>query len=199
MAQPLQLEVFETPATPDGPVFLMPEQVEEIRLNAYERGYGAGWDDGGQQDEAEDAAHRTEIRRQVEQLSFGYHEARAHVLNALKPLLAAAFETVLPEMSRASIVPLVIEQLLPLAHSAAEAPLVLTVPTGTRTRFEAAFDGLVLPPLTLAESAELVDGQAVISDGESQSHVDLTQATNSALKALERFYQFQEDKDSKHA
>lgn len=198
MAQPLQLEVFETPQTPDGPVFLMPEQVEDIRLNAYERGYGAGWDDGGQQGESEDAAHRAEIRRQVEQISFGYHEARAHVLNALNPLLTAVFDTVLPEVSRAAIVPLVIDQLLPLAHDAAEEPLVLTVPQGMRARFEAAFEGLVLPPLTLNESAELADAQAVISQGESQSHVDLTQATDSARMALERFYQFQNE-DSKHA
>ena len=198
MAQPLQLEVFETPQTPDGPVFLMPEQVEDIRLNAYEHGYGAGWDDGGQQGESEDAAHRAEIRRQVEQISFGYHEARAHVLNALNPLLTAVFDIVLPEVSRAAIVPLVIDQLLPLAHGAAEEPLVLTVPQGMRARFEAAFEGLVLPPLTLNESAELADAQAVISQGESQSHVDLTQATDSARMALERFYQFQNE-DSKHA
>lgn len=198
MAQPLQLEVFETPETLDGPVFLLPEQVEEIRLNAYERGYVAGWDDGGQQGEADDAARRAELHRQIEQISFGYHEARAHILKAIEPLLVNVFETVLPELARAAVVPVVIDHLLPLAHESADTPLILSVPIGMRARFEAAFDGLVLPPLELSENDDLADGQAVIQLGTSKSQIDLTQATQSARRALERYYQLQNE-DSKHA
>jgi hypothetical protein len=191
MAQPLRLEVFETQETPDTPVFLLPEQVEEIRLNAYERGYVAGWDDGEKQVAGDDTAQRAAVARQVEQLSFSYHEARAHVLRALEPLFAAMFETVLPVAARASIVPVTIEQLLPMAQAAAEVPITLRVATGSRSAYEAAFEGLVLPPLDLIETDDLAEGQAEFSFAETESKIDLTHAADTIRRAMDRFYQIQ--------
>ena len=191
MAQPLCLEVFETPEILDGPVFLLPEQVEDIRLNAYERGYLAGWEDGGQQSDADEATRRAAITKQVEQLSFTYHEARSHVLRALHPLFEALFSTVLPAAARATIIPLTIEQLLPLAQAAAEAPVTLRVATGSRASFEAAFEGLVLPPLTLVETDDLAEGQAEFAFGTTQSRIDLAHTADTIRRAVDRFYLIQ--------
>jgi len=191
MGQPLKLEVFENQETTESPVFLLPEQVEEIRLNAYERGYVAGWDDGGQQGDADDTLRRTAIARQVEQLSFSYHEARGHVLRAIEPLFTGIFEAILPVASRASIVPLTIEQLLPLAHAAADTPITLRVATGSRASYEAAFEGLVLPVLELVETDDLADGQAEFCFETTQSRIDLTHAADTIRRAFERFYEIQ--------
>ena len=105
MAHPLKLEVFETPDAIVSPALMMPEEIEDIRLNAYEKGYVAGWEDNGKQADADDSTRRAAIERQVEQLSFTYHEARGHVLKSLEPLFAAMIETLLPAMTRSSIVP----------------------------------------------------------------------------------------------
>lgn len=191
MPQPVRLEVFETPELPDGPVILMPEEIEELKLNAYERGYGAGWDDGGQRAEAEETARRAGFARQAEHLSFTYHEARGHVLAALKPLIAAMLESVMPAAARASVVPLVIEQLMPLAQAAAEAPVTLRIARGMRGEFEAAFSGLVLPPIDLVETDDLADGQAEFRFGALDTRVDLDHAAQSVTRAIERFYMIQ--------
>ncbi|MCB1394573.1 MAG: hypothetical protein H6898_04765 [Rhodobacter sp.] len=191
MTRSLRLEVFETPDQPDGPVLLMPEEVEDIRLNAYERGYGAGWDDGGQQAEAEETARRAAFARQAEQLTFTYHEARGHVLAALKPVIAAVLDTVLPAAVRASVVPLAIEQLMPLAHAAAEAPITLRIAPGRLADFEAAFDGLVLPPLDLVETGDLAEGQAEFTFGALETRIDLAHAAAVVRAAIDRFYLIQ--------
>lgn len=191
MARALRLEVFETPEQPDGPILLMPEEVEDIRLNAYERGYGAGWEDGGQQAEAEETARKAAFARQAEQLCFTYHEARGHVLSAVKPVIAAMLDTVLPAAVRASVVPLVIEQLMPLAHAAAEAPIRLRIARGRRADFEAAFEGLVLPPLDLVEADDLAEGQAEFAFGALETRIDLTEAAASVRAAIDRFYLIQ--------
>jgi hypothetical protein len=191
MPQPLRLEVFETPQVPDGPVILMPEDIEELKLNAYERGYGAGWDDAGQQAEADETARRAGFSRQAEQLSFTYHEARGHVLAALRPLFAAMLESVLPAAARASVVPLVIEQLMPLANAAVDAPITLRIARGMRADFEAAFEGQVLPPLELVESDDLADGQAEFCFGALETRIDLDHAAEAVKRALDRFYLIQ--------
>lgn len=191
MAPPLKLEVFETPDQFDGPVTLLPEEIEEIRLNAYERGYAAGWDDGGHQADADDSQRRSAIARQVEQLGFTYHEARAHVLGAIEPLLRAMLDSVLPVAVRAAVVPQTIDQLMPLAHAAAEAPIRLLIAPGSRAAFEQAFEGLVLPPIDLVETDAMAEGQAEFAFDGQRTRVDLRHAAEALGRAIDRFYLIQ--------
>jgi flagellar assembly protein FliH len=191
MPHALRLEEFETPELPDGPVVLMPEDVETLKLNAYERGYAAGWEDGGQSVEADEAARRAAFARQAEHLNFTYHEARGHVLAALKPLFTAMLEGVLPVAARASVVPLVIEQLLPLANAAAETPITLRVARGMQAEFEAAFAGQVLPPLDLVETDDLAEGEAEFHFEALHTRIDLDHAVEAIRRAIARFYMIQ--------
>lgn len=194
MPSPLRLDVFEIADVPEGPALLTPEQIEELRLTAYERGYVAGYDDAGQQAEAEAAARRARVAAAIEGLSFGYHEARAHLLAGLEPLLRAMAEVLLPEIARAAVVPLVIEQLMPLTATAADTPLVLRVPPGQRADYLAAFQGLVLPPLTLVEAADLAEGQAEIACGADETRIDLTHAAARIAEALAAFHHHEESR-----
>lgn len=193
MAQPLRLEVFEIADFTVGPALLMPEEIEDIRLNAYERGYLAGWEDGGAQQDADEATRRALIEKQVEQLNFTYHDARGHVLKALRPLLAALLDTVVPAAVRALIVPLVVEQLSPLAHAAAEAPITLQIARGSRARFEAALAGQMLPPIDIIETDDLAEGQASFGFSAAETRVDLTHVAEGLARAVERFYLIQSE------
>lgn len=187
MPAPLRLEVFETQALPDEPALLMPEEVEDLRLTAYERGYVAGWEDAGRQAEAERGARKALVAARIEALTFAYHEARAHVLDGLAPLLAAILGTILPAVARAAIVPLAIDELMPAAAALADRPLVLRVPPGWRADYEAALAGLVLPPLTLVEDPDLAETQAEIVAGEAATRIDLAAALARIEAALADF------------
>ena len=189
MPQPLRLEIFEIPQAPDSPALLMPEEIEDLRLNAYERGYVAGWDDGGKQTDADESTRRAAIERQIEQLSFTYHEARGHLLKAIEPLIVAIVGCVVPMAARVSVVPLAIEHLMPLAHAAAESPITLRIGIGDRGRYEAAFAGLILPPIDLVESDAMAPGQAEFTFGALDTRIDLTQAAEAIGRAVTSFYQ----------
>ena len=162
MPAPLRLEVFERPELPDAPAWLLPEQIEDLRLSAYERGYVAGWEDAQRQADVDRLTRQTQIAARIEALSFAYHEARAHVLQGIAPLIEAMLTQLLPATLRAAVIPLTVEQLLPLATRQAEAPLILRIPPGWRADYAAALEGLVLPPLTLTEDPALTEGQAEI-------------------------------------
>ncbi|HPD92280.1 MAG: hypothetical protein H6900_09055 [Rhodobacter sp.] len=193
MPSPLRLEVFETPDTLDGPALLMPEDIEDIRLNAYERGYVAGWEDGGTQSASDAATRRAAVERQVEQLTFTYHEARGHVLKGLEPLLRAMIDAVLPAAARASVAPVAMEQLMPLALAATETPITLRVGRGSLSAFEDAFEGQPLPPLTLIETDDLDAGQAEFAFGAAETRIDLSHAARAIAEAIGRFYRIQSE------
>lgn len=191
MPVPIRLEVFETLADAGASQLLSPEQIEEIRLNAYERGYNAGWDDAGNQREEEDRARRAEVERQLQQLAFTYHEVRGHLLKALRPVFDALLGTVVPAAARASAVPMATEQLLALAGSVSEAPVTLRVSPGTRAEFDAALDGLVLPPLKIVESEEIAPLQVAIAFEAQETQIDLAEVAEQLRGAIERFYLIQ--------
>ena len=193
MPSPLRLEVFETSDSLDGPALLMPEDIEDIRLNAYERGYRAGWEDGGTQADVDAAARRAAIERQIESLNFTYHEARGHVLKGLEPLLQAMIDAVLPAAARASVASVALDQLMPLAHAAIDAPITLRVGRGSLAAFEAAFEGQPLPPLSLVETDDLDDAQAEFTFGSAETRIDLSHAADAIAQAIDRFYRIQSE------
>jgi len=192
MPTPLRLEVFERPDVPDAPTLMLPEDVEDLRMTAYERGYVAGWDDAFRQTGIEAQARQAQVAARIEALTFGYHEARAHVLTALAPLIEAMVATLLPAVARGAVLPLTLEQLMPLAVTHAARPLVLRVPPGWAGDYQAALEGLVLPPLRIIEGPDLAETEAEIApaaaDDADLIRVDLTQALAAIGAALAAFH-----------
>ena len=190
MPAPLRLEVFEQPDESDAPSLLMPEDLEDLRLNAYERGYLAGWEDAMREAETADRARQAALAQCIEGLNFTYHEARGHVLRALEPLLLAVMRQLLPTLAKATLMPRLVEELMPLADRAGAAPVVLQVPPGMAAAFEAGFEGHPLPPLQIVESADLPPGRAEFTADTRHVAVDLAAIAARCAAAVEEFYRF---------
>lgn len=188
MAVPLRLEVFETADAPEEPSLLMPEDLDELRLAAYERGYAAGFEDAGAQAATEEAARRARVATAVEALNFGYHEARAELLAGLEPVLRAMLDPLLPGVARGMIVPQVIDLLLPLARAPLDGPLTLSVASGMVPAFNEAFEGLVLPPLAFDEREDLGPCQAEIRTATDEIRIDLDAVLERLGEALSGFH-----------
>ena len=112
-----KLEVFDTDAG-SGRSDMMVVQVsanEEAKLAAYETAYKAGWEDAASAQSEDQARIRADLARNLQQLSFTFQEARAHVLKAVEPLLEEMVNRLLPETARETLAPLVLEQVMPIA------------------------------------------------------------------------------------
>ncbi|HHX90631.1 MAG TPA: hypothetical protein GX700_12875 [Paracoccus sp.] len=198
MSLPIRLETFRRPEEPPVPGGQRLAEIEEIKLQAYERGFVAGWEDSSRQAEREALERRAGVEQQLAALSFTYHDARGHVLRALEPVLSAMLETLIPEAARAAVIPQIIAHLLPLAQGVSEAPVSLRIAPGSRDDCAAALSGLVLPPLEIIECAELGPGQAGIGFDQKEIQVDLAQAAQELRSAISRFYQLQPE-ENRHA
>ena len=198
MSLPIRLETFRRPEEPPAPGGQRLAEIEEIKLQAYERGFVAGWEDSSRQAEREALERRAGVEQQLAALSFTYHDARGHVLRALEPVLSAMLETLIPEAARAAVIPQIIAHLLPLAQGVSEAPVSLRIAPGSRDDCAAALSGLVLPPLEIIECAELGPGQAGIGFDQKEIQVDLAQAAQELRSAISRFYQLQPE-ETRHA
>ncbi|MDZ7910219.1 MAG: hypothetical protein U5N10_19655 [Gemmobacter sp.] len=131
----LRLEVFELTESGAAKAETVPV-TEEARLQGYEQGYAAGWEDAVAAQSAEQARLHAELARNLQSLSFTFEEARVHVMAALGPFLQQLVTRLLPEIARAALAPVVHETLLPFAAQASESPVILRINPVARRHVE---------------------------------------------------------------
>lgn len=190
----LYLEEFEsTENTTDAPVVTLDTiAFEEAKLTAYDKGYRAGWDDAVQAQSDGQEAISAELARNLKTLGFTFQDARGHVLHALRPLLQEMVSRLLPEIARDTIAPIALQVLMPLADTAADAPMELVIHPSARSAVDhllASADNL---PLTVTEEPTLGEGQAFLRLAGSETQIDLDGAITDISAAIRNFYDLPE-------
>ncbi|MGV8988853.1 MAG: flagellar biosynthesis protein [Cypionkella sp.] len=186
----LKLEVFDVEAKPakSHTVVLDRVALEDEKLASYETGYKAGWDDASAAMTEDQTRIRTELARNLQTLSFTYHEARSHVLKAVEPLLLQIVGQLLPEIAREALAPFVLETLMPLAEGLGDAPVTLVLNPAARAPIESLLEQATSLPLTIEEEATLGEGQVYIRLGPVETQVDLDKATADIAAAVRGFF-----------
>jgi flagellar biosynthesis/type III secretory pathway protein FliH len=186
----LKLEVFDTGEKPaSATVVMQGTDLEEARLAAYEQGFTAGWDDATAAASDDQSRMRTELGRNMQALSFTFHEARTHVLRALAPLLEEMTGRLLPELARASLAPLVLETLMPLAETLSETPVTIVLNPAARPAVEALLEQATALPFVLRDEPTLGEGQVYLRLGDSETRLDLDRATAEITAAVRGFFE----------
>ncbi|MBI1217200.1 MAG: flagellar biosynthesis protein [Rhodobacteraceae bacterium] len=188
MSGRLRLEVFGQDTNAAETVVIEAAAMEEARLASFEAGYAAGWEDAMAAQKEERSSVSADLARSLQALSFTYHEARAHVLAALQPLLVALVSRVLPGMARDNLAPIVAEALRPLAELAADTPVTIELNPAARPALEALLAGHPGPPVRLVEEPTLGEGQVYLRLGDREDHIDLDHVTDTIRAAVTGFF-----------
>lgn len=172
--------------------------MEEARLAAYEQGYAAGWEDAAAAAAADSGTLGAELGQHLQTLGFTYHEARAHVLRAIEPLLTEMTGRVLPAMARDALAQVVVETLRPLAAQMATVPVVLTLHPDARPAVELLLLTEAALPLTILEDPGLSTAEARLRLDDTERHIDLAGATEAIAVAVREFFQLTLTEDPAH-
>lgn len=209
MKPPFRLEEFDTsdlPSAPRRPAQMAPQvaapapvapaisqdDLERARLDGYEGGYKAGWDDATRAEAEDQGRIGAEFARNLQDLGFTFHEARSHVMHALEPLLTGMVEKVLPRIVSESIGQTIVEELLPLASAAADAPIEVVVSSASRNALEGLLAESTSVPFTLIEEETLAEGQVFLRSGKTEKHLDLTGVVDRIGTAINGLYELNE-------
>jgi len=186
----LKLPIFDTEPKPvkTDTVVLDRSSLEDEKLASYEQGYKNGWDDASAAMSEEQSRVRADLARNLQTLSFTYHEARAHILKSVEPLLLQVVGQLLPEIARESLAPAVLEALMPLAEKLADVPVTLVINPASRAAVESVLTQATGLPVIVQEEPTLGEGQAFLRFGSVEAHVDLDQATADIAAAVRGFF-----------
>lgn len=184
----IQLESFETGSTPVEEIALAPSDFEDARLAAFEKGYSAGWDDAVQAQDVEAARFRSDLGQNLQELSFTYHEARQHLLEALRPLLIDMAAKVLPAIARQTLGQIVAEQLTPLAEALTSAPITIVANPDSLPQIREVLADRASLPLVFAEEASLGEGQVYLKFAETETRIDLDGVITLITEAINTYF-----------
>ena len=187
----LKLEVFEAdlPENAASTVVLDTLALEETKLASYETGYAAGWEDAVAAQAGDQAKIRADLARNLQSLSFTYHEARDHVLRAIEPLLTEVVNKLLPKLAHDVLTPTILQILLPMAEHLADAPLSVVINPSARAAVDALLEQVAGLPIEVIEEPSLSEGQAYLRLGEMERQINLDRATQDISAAVRGFFE----------
>lgn len=186
MTRQLILEDFGADATPvsQTPQSLLPE---DQRLSAFEDGYKAGWDDANKADSDARTRISADLEKNLQELSFTFHEARAHIIGNIAPLLRAMAETVLPTVAQAKFADTILETVNQCLETAGDAPLTLTVNPLDRVTIETVLPENGPLPVTITEQNSLAQGQVFFKVGAQETVVDMAALLSEISASVDAF------------
>ena len=183
------LEDFgETAASaPEATAKIDEAQIESERLAAFEEGYRAGWDDAAKAQTDDGAALSEGLRQSLQDVSFTYHEAYGHVMNAVAPLLEDMVQSLLPQMLRATLGAHIAQTLQDLARDIGGLDVELAVAPEMVSAVEPMVEDDFGFPLRLVSDASLNADQADLRYGESEKQIDLGDLMTTVTEAVHGF------------
>ena len=197
------LESFQDTALDDSrPISMSELTLEEEKLEAFERGYKAGWDDAAKAQEEDRDRITSDFANNLQELSFTYQEAYGHLARALKPVLQQMVDSVLPGLARQALGPQIVEQLTELAAGAGRQEVEIVVSPGNAPLMRGLLDGKAGFPVRLVEESSLGEGQAYLRFGEFERQIDYAEVLAGIGRAVDAFFDELDqelEKEAKHA
>lgn len=163
--------------------------LEEERLQSFENGYQAGWDDCARS-QSDDARRITaDLSQNLQDLTFTYEEAYAAVMQALYPLLEQMIAAVLPRLARDSLVPRLVETVHEIAREHGHQKIGITAASEDMALLDHLTDALPEMDIELRADDALASGQLYLRFDGGEQAIDLQEVLKGMEYAVSGFFE----------
>ncbi|MEI4233407.1 flagellar biosynthesis protein [Roseovarius sp. D22-M7] len=163
--------------------------LEEERLEAFEKGYQAGWDDSVKSQGEESRRIAADLGQNLQDLSFTYEEAYAAVMQAVHPLLEQMVSAVLPRLARDSLVPRLVETLHDIAREQGHQKIAIAAAEADMPALAHLTEAVPEIDIELGVDDTLASGQIYLRfDGREQA-IDMQEVLEGIEQAVSGFFE----------
>lgn len=190
MARPWTFETFEPPRVAGfGISFTTDEELEEVRLAAFENGYRAGWDDSAAAHIEEQATIGSELSANLQEFSFSYAEARASVLRDLEALLRGIVDKVLPAGAQGVLGAMLVEAAMEASRDNSDRDFEIVVHPCNGPALHQAIDAAEGLSVQVVTEETLGTGQAFLRLGDTEQKFDIDHLLSRLTDAVAEFFE----------
>lgn len=164
--------------------------VESQKLEAFEKGYQAGWDDSVKAQHESATRIAEDFAGNIRDLSFTYQEAYAGFIAAMEPLIRQIVDVVLPKLAIDTLGPRVAELLQQeVATHGRQTVHIITAP-GSAGALRAILPDDEVLQIEIEEDETLAEGQVHLRLGTAtEREIDLQEVLAGIGTAVEGFFQ----------
>jgi len=179
------LEDFGSTLSPMSRVSHSEETLETERLEAFDKGYRAGWDDAIKAKSDDSDQLSDALAQNLQDLSFTYHEAHAQVLANLAPLFDEILQKMLPAIAKDTLGAHISEQLTRAAKEMGTVSVEVMVAPGAGEEVSHCINAAVSSlPISVKETSSVGVGEAELRLGGKEIAIDLTSVTTQITQAV---------------
>lgn len=187
-----QLEEFNTRIVSDDPTLAITTSLEEHRLEAFEQGYKAGWDDAASAQSQDQNRIAADFAHNLQDLSFTYHEARSQILKSLEPLLKEMVSKVLPKLAKESMPQTIIDEVLSIAKNQSDMSIQIVISPSNCNALELLLESQTDLNTEIIEEPSMADGLAYLRFADTEKHIDLDSILTSFSQSIDGYFEQQE-------
>lgn len=164
------------------------EALEDEKLQAFEAGYQAGWDDALKAKNDEKDKLRDELSQQLLDMSFTYQEALSKMTASMKPAIQQIIDKLLPELVQQSLAAHVAEQVENLINDHAPQKVEITVASENVAIVQDMIGDVLPEAFEIVGDDVVTKGQAFVRVDANEREVDLDTTIEKVSEALKAFF-----------
>lgn len=146
--------------------------LETEKLQSFEEGYQAGWKDSCSSGMESQVTLSAGVAKNLQEISFGYHEARSKMHQAIAPLLEAIFSIFLPQLLQEMLGPTVLENLTEMMRERLDKPIEISVSQANFEGLSSFLDAQLSLPFMVLKEADLSGDEVYLRLGDQEREIN---------------------------
>lgn len=164
------------------------ETFDLIRLEGFDSGYKAGWDDATEAVKATSGSISEALGENLSNFTFTYHDARAAVLNELAPVIKELTQSVLPKVLHSSFSAIILETIEDIADKSSNPAVHLRVHPAHADTLTKALDNSIDMPFDVVADLTLGEDATLLEIGKTELEIDFTEYFEKISQTLLAFF-----------
>lgn len=187
----------DVPKKPKTVTALGIEEVEDQKLQAFENGYQAGWEDAVKAQTSTGGHVSAALAANLQDASFEYHEVRKSLTDVVQSIMEEVVATILPQIAQESLGAHIREQVLMICKDALERSIEIVVSPENKEAVHALLAEDLDRPFALMADPLLAPTQAILRLGTDEREIDLHRVVDGIGISISDFFAI-ENKEAPH-
>ncbi|WP_299286952.1 hypothetical protein [uncultured Tateyamaria sp.] len=167
------------------------EEIEELKLQAFENGYQAGWEDAIKAQSNTLTHVSSGLASSLQAASFEYHELRAAMTASVQTIMTQVTRKILPQAAQQSLGAHIQDVILDAARKNLDRPIELAIATANEEAVRAVLSDNVPAPFEVVADDLMGPTQVVLRLGDREIEVDLDRVVADITNEISTFFETQ--------
>jgi len=165
------------------------EEVEDQKLESFEKGYQAGWDDAVKA-QAEAKTHvSSELATSLQDASFEFHEVRSVLSTAVRDIMDEVLKTIMPTIAQASLGAHIREQVMSMTRDALDRSIDIVISPDAEDVVQTLIDRDVEQPFRFVTDPLLSPTQVLLRVGAEEREINLHETLDEVSKTVQSYFE----------